>query len=967
MRFLFLISPVFLISQLLHAVITPASLPDGTEGINYPRKTFTSDQVSANNSSVRWRVLNAPPGITIDSRGNYGGKPTKAGNYSVTISVSIAQGTRLLLKDSFTIAHSINATVAPDVDQSVLPRAKFDARYQPTAGFKLTATGGVPFAPTSRYPSGYMWETIRGAGEFQNLPAGMTLSSVGVVSGVPTSRAPIPASVQTYVFKVKITDLAGKVDFETFTLVVDPADPPEIITQCPLPDGLEQTVYKNHTLVGIKGKPPYHWTILPSSSFPPGLKVDHRTGVISGKPTTSGNFTFTLNLRDANGLSDNKSCAINIHPIPRITTNSIVEWDCATPGKNLPCATITAIGGNPPYKWEIIPPVENLNITTLPPNQARICGNFTSAGVKQVTVKVTDNKTSKFTMKTFTVPVYPPLQITTQCPLPTGKTFEDYSASFTAVGGKSPYTWEILPQIYVADFSNNMIRKFNEEGLVKTFAGNGINQSIDGNLANSSFQGPYGIEFDEKGNLYVADRKKIRKISNSGNVITLKGNFSDPEDMLVDTVGNVYVSDSNQNNIKKINSAGNVSIFVGNSTGLAGWKDGVGLDTNFRYVQGIDWDLDGNIILTDCNNHRVRKISPFGDVSTIAGNGIAGLSNGVATQSMFHSPHDVKVHHDGVIYVLDHGSAKVRKVFSDGTVTTLQTDKPIVTPWCLSLDKSGNVYVSDGTTNHNIVKITPNGNLTTIAGSGYGLTNGVPPLQAQFRSPRGVEINPYEDLPIGLTLNSSTGVISGTPEEHGLYNLTYRVTDSCGNTAISNCTLTIDPITAEPEFDFQLPWQFTDSGALAAGHDGSDRSYTSDNIPPGGLWSVSDDNLTSQVTWENSKNCGGSNANLQTATATINIKTLIPQKIGLSWDGVGELQESDFDMMEVYINGILIGSAHAAGGGQGCKDGPVVSVANFPAGFNLPAGIHTVTINATTNDGLYHTNSFFRFKFTLIQ
>jgi hypothetical protein len=203
--FLSFLPLLFLVPNSLYAVISPASLPDGTEGINYPTVAFTSDKVRANDPSVRWRALNAPPGITIDSKGKYGGKPTKAGNYSVTISVSIAEGTRLILKDSILIPHSINSTVAPEINQSVLPRAKFDSRYQPSAGFRLTASGGVPFPSNSRYPSGYMWETIRGAGEFQNLPAGMTLSSAGVISGVPTSRAPIPASARTYVFRVKIT------------------------------------------------------------------------------------------------------------------------------------------------------------------------------------------------------------------------------------------------------------------------------------------------------------------------------------------------------------------------------------------------------------------------------------------------------------------------------------------------------------------------------------------------------------------------------------------------------------------------------------------------------------------------------------------------------------------------------------------------------------------------------------------
>lgn len=790
---------LFILSRGLYAVITPGSVTAGTEGLIFPKVVFTTDQVTTGNPSIRWKVIGAPPGMGIDNRGNYAGTPTKAGNYSMVVYAYTANGSRLVLRDSRTVAHSINATLPPTINGPfTLPdRAKFDVRFKGTGGHQLTASGGYPHPANSSFPLGYSWELVPSGSGFQTLPAGMSISRTGVVSGTPSARSPIPWSVQTYVFRAKATDFVGKSATANFTLVVDPADPPSILSQCPLPDGLEQTVYKNHTLVGIGGKPPYHWTIIPSSSFPPGLKVDHRTGVISGRPTTSGNFTFTINLRDANGLSDNKSCAITIHPIPHITTNSIVEWDCATPGKNLHCATITAIGGNPPYKWEIIPPVENLTITTLPPNQARICGNFTSAGVKQVTVKVTDEKTSKFTMKTFTVPVYPPLQITTQCPLPTGKTGEDYSASFTAIGGKPPYTWEILPQIYVADFFNCRIRKFSEDGIMTTFAGNGVNLSIDGPRANSSFNNPYGMAFDSQGNIYVADRKKIRKIDFQGNVSTLNGTFNGPEDMVADEIGNVFVADVGPPSIiKKIDFvSGVVSNLAGGSVGFLDKPPGP--SALFNHLQGICWDLQNNMLVTDMNNHAIRKIDINGLVTTISGGPLLkGYFDGPVNTAQFNGPHDVKVHQDGTIYVLDHYNGCIRKISKNGIVSTLGGKSNLTNPYCLSVDKNGFVYVSDGATNHNISKISPTGQIKVIAGSNGpsagAFVDNTHPLQARFNGPRGVEINPYEDLPSGLILNSTTGEITGNPEAYGSYNLTYRVTDACGNTAISTCTLSIN-------------------------------------------------------------------------------------------------------------------------------------------------------------------------------
>ena len=960
-------SPVF-------AAISPNSLAPGTEGLAFREVVFTSDQVNRKDPSVLWRVLGAPPGISMDGKGKYVGRPTRSGNFTLSVMVYTRSGGRLVLRDTTTINHFINATNPPSITGSfTLPSGQYDQRYQhSTGGHRLTASGDYAYSSNSKYPNGFAWEVIKGASEFQSLPQGLTLSPNGVISGVPTGRAPIPTSNQTYTFRVKATDMVGKSSIATFTLEVKKATPPKILSECPLPDGLEQNVYKNIQLKGTGGKTPYNWTIQPISNFPAGLKLDNKTGIISGKPSSYGNYTFSIVLRDANGFSVNKSCALTVYPIPRITTTAI--FDCATVGKEV-CAVIEAIGGTPPYVWEINPPLSG---TTITPSglKTTICGNFTTNGSKSVSVKVTDPKTKKSTLKSFDFTVAPPLQITTQCPLPTGKTGEDYSANFTAVGGKPPYTWQILPQLYVSDYSNYRIRKFYEGGNITTYAGNGINASTDGNLTNSSFSNPYGMGFDPHGNIYIADfgTSKIRKVSASGNVTTIGGTtagyqdgfvsvaqFNQPEDMAADDLGNVYVADYQNHRIRKIDSSGNVTTIAG--TGL-GFIDGIGNSARFNAPQGICWDLDGDMLMADYYNHAIRKISASGSVTTVAGTGSAGSDDGTIDNAKFNGPHDVKVGSDGTIYLVDAGNWKIRKIEMDGKVSTLAS---VTSPNMLSVDRNGFVYVSN-TSQHLIHKITPAGSVSTIAGKGGSLPfiDNVPALQATFNSPRSIEINPYEDLPLGLSLNSANGEISGTPEAYGLYNLTYRVTDSCGNSAISNCTLTIN--SRKPDFDFELPWKFTDTGAIASGHTGSLRNYTSNTMPAGALWSVESDNLTLKVSWENSSGCpGGSNPNTQSATATINMTTSKPQKISLEWVGIGELEAPNFEKMEVYIDGNLIGSAQAAGGNQGCAMGPVISVNNYPSGYELPAGNHIISINATTNDGAYHIGAYYQFSFTLLE
>lgn len=960
-----------LFAQTTFSAILPASLGNGIEGLAYKEVTFTST-VNPKDPSRRWKVLGAPPGITMDLNGKYSGKPARAGNYTLSVLVYQTVGGRLDLKDSTTITHTINATTPPTINSPfTLPNGQYDQRYQQLAGgYRLTAKGDYPFASNSSFPNGFSWEVIHGGSEFKSLPKGLILSKDGLISGVPASRAPIPTGNQTYTFRVKATDLAGKFATANFTLVINKALPPQILSECPMPDGLETTAYKKFQFKGVNGKPPYFWKIQPATAFPPGLKLDYQTGVVTGTPSSYGNYTFSIVLSDTNGFIVNKNCSITIHPVPHITTTEI--FDCATVGKEV-FSVIEAIGGNPPYTWDITPPMSGVTIT---PSalKAKITGNFTTSGTKTVTVKVTDPKTKKFTTKSFSFTVYPALQITTVNPLINGKVNEDYTDFFTATGGKPPYTWQILPQLYVSDFSNHRIRKFYEGGNITTYAGKGVNSSNDGNQTTASFSLPYGMGFDPHGNIYVADfgTSRVRKVSVSGNITTIGGTsagfldgnvlvaqFNHPEDMAADDSGNVFVADYMNHRIRKIDASGNVTTIAGAS---AGFSDGNGNSATFNLPQGICWDLDGDLILADMSNHAIRKITTTGSVTTVAGSGSAGFADGTVQNAKFNGPHDVKVGSDGTIYVVDHSNAKIRKIGMDGNVSTLAN---VNSPNMLSVDRNGFVYVSDHS-KHLIYKITPEGVVSTIAGSGVGFVDNCPTLQAKFNGPRSIEINPYEDLPLGLTLNATTGEISGTPEKHGLYNLTYRVTDSCGNTATSNCTVTID--SSNPEFDFELPWKFTDDGAIASDHNGSLRNYTSNSMPPGGLWSVDGDNLTLKVSWENSSNCpSGTNPNTQSATATINMTTTKLQTIGLSWIGIGELQAANFEKMEVYIDGNLIGSAQAAGGNKGCEMGSVNSVNNYPAGYNLPAGNHVIYINATTNDGLFHTGAYYQFTFTSVE
>jgi hypothetical protein len=197
-----------LFAQTTFAAITPTSLVNGVEGITYKEVPFTSDKVNPKDSSIRWEVSGAPLKIGMDDKtGKYSGKPNNAGTYTLSILVWQTVGSRRVLVDSAKINHTINATTPPTINGPfTITSGQYDQRYQQLAGgYRLTSSGDYPFPQNSPYPNGFRWEAIPGASTFQSLPQGLNLSPDGVISGVPTGSAPVPASNQTYSFKVPPT------------------------------------------------------------------------------------------------------------------------------------------------------------------------------------------------------------------------------------------------------------------------------------------------------------------------------------------------------------------------------------------------------------------------------------------------------------------------------------------------------------------------------------------------------------------------------------------------------------------------------------------------------------------------------------------------------------------------------------------------------------------------------------------
>jgi serine/threonine protein kinase, bacterial len=275
--------------------------------------------------------------------------------------------------------------------------------------------------------------------------------------------------------------------------------------------------------------------------------------------------------------------------------------------------------------------------------------------------------------------------------------------------------------IYVADSRNNIIRKINPDGMVTTLAGSGVAGSADGRGNSTSFFFPTALAADAAGNVYVADTHNslIRKITPDGVVTTLAGRlpanpvykkndttrFDNPYGIVVDKKGNLFVCDWDKDVIKKISLAGKVTVFAG--SGERGSKDGIGTKASFYLPEGIVIDSKDNLYITDTYNNMIRKISPDGVVTTLAGKNAKGSADGKGTAASFNHPNGITIDKNGNIYVADVGNNKIRKVTPDGVVSTFAGSKihgssngdiaaaSFYRPYGITIDKSGNLYIAD--------------------------------------------------------------------------------------------------------------------------------------------------------------------------------------------------------------------------------------------------------------------------------
>jgi len=308
---------------------------------------------------------------------------------------------------------------------------------------------------------------------------------------------------------------------------------------------------------------------------------------------------------------------------------------------------------------------------------------------------------------------------------------------------------------------------------ISTVAGGGSNASMP---ATSHAMAPVGVAFDANGNYYITSviDGSVFKVDPSGMLTSIAGNgattvltdgalassgrFNSPDGIVVDAAGNIYLSDYDGNKVWKIGTDGIVTTFAGTGTAGSLGDGGPAGSAQLNLPEGLGIDVAGNIYVAEIGGNRIRKITPGGTISTIAGTGVQGYSgdSGPAISAKLSGPAGVAVDAAGNFYIADQGNHVVRKITTDGIIHTIAgtgangfsgdggpaTSAMLNDPEDVVIDGQNNLYITFITTNR-VRKVAADGTITTIAGTGVLGYNGdgVPAVGAEFGNPTGLALD----------------------------------------------------------------------------------------------------------------------------------------------------------------------------------------------------------------------------------
>ena len=845
--------------------ITTTSLPNGSVGAAY------SAALSATGGTppyVTWAVSSGalPPGLSLNaSTGVISGTPTSGGTYTPSFTVTDSANVTSQPK-----ALSITVTAGPIITTSSLPNAEVNIAYSQT----LAATGGVP-------PYGN-WQLASGA-----LPPGMTLNaSTGVISG--TASATGASS-----FSVTVSDSMG-VTSPPAALSITVVGGPTITTSS-LPNG-EILAHYSQTLAVSGGLSPYTWT-LTGGKLPSGLSLNSSTGVISGTPSNTGTSSFTVTAKDSAGItSPPASLSITVVFLPSITTSSLPLGEVGIPYSQ----TLSATGGIPPYSnWTVVansgflPPGLTLNAST-----GVISGTPAIDGNSSFSVTVSDSVGGKSSAKPFAMTMVTPPVVTTTS-LPTGSVGVPYSQALAASGGVPPYgNWTVsvgsLPAGLSLNASTGVI-----SGTPRTAGTSSFSVTVQDSLGGVSaakalsltiISGPIittnSLPNGEVGAVYSQTLTAAGGTPPYSNWTVSSGTL--PAGLSLNastgeitgtptTAGTQTVSFTVKDNTGAVSPAKQLSITIiagptVTTSSLPNGEVNLAYSLNLAATGGTppysNWTLSNGALPAGMSLNASTGV--LGGTPTASGsfsfsvtvNDSAGATSPPKSLSLTIvaavtiTTTSLPNGSVGVTYLQTLTASGGVSPYSSWTVTSgkLPTGLTLISSTGTITGKptTNGVYAFTVTVTDSLGAVSPPASLSITIGSGPTITTSSLPngevnvAYSQTLAATG-GVPPYSNwtvttglLPAGLSLNSSTGVISGTPSATGTSTFSVTVKDSAGSTSPAKALSIV--VVASPSIT---------TNSLPNGTVGVTYSQTlgaTGGIPPYSNWTVSSGSLPAGLT-----------------------------------------------------------------------------------------------------------------------
>ncbi len=361
------------------------------------------------------------------------------------------------------------------------------------------------------------------------------------------------------------------------------------------------------------------------------------------------------------------------------------------------------------------------------------------------------------------------------------------------------------------------------EGIIETVAGSDPFHEDGVPAIAAQLNSPQGVAVDGAGNLFIADTSnhRIRKVDPAGVISTVAGDrtrgfggdgapaiaaqLNSPQGVAVDGAGNLFIADTSNHRIRKVDAAGLISTVAGDGTWGFSGDGGAATTAQLRHPSGVAVDGAGNLLIADTNNYRIRKVDAAGLISTVAGGGMRVPigDGGPATAARLFRPSGVAMDGAGNLFIADTFNHRIRKVDAAGLISTVAggsrgdsigdggpaTAARLSYPSGVAMDGAGNLFIADEF-NHRIRKVDAAGIISTVAGGSRGdsIGDGGPATAARLSSPSGVAVDGAGNLFIADTSNHRIRKVTLLPERAPLI--------SSGGIVLANGTPIVNRISA---------------------------------------------------------------------------------------------------------------------------------------------------------------------------